>query len=162
MEITLEKDLKKKIIVRRVIEVVLLVCFLTMGIVCMNLREQSKVVEIIGEGIFTYESITYTKNYLITPTIIGIFTSFMLIIAIICDFIYCGIKTTKSNNDEIMLYTGFLSRTLYINGKKTDVLYTGRTYLECVLPDGVRMTASYQFFNSFHLTFSDNRQPIDF
>ena len=73
--IELEKKLNAHIRKRRIVEAVLGVVFLVIGITCNVLREESRVVEEIGEGIFTYQYVTYnnagiyTGNYAVTETV---------------------------------------------------------------------------------------------
>ena len=152
----LKKELRSKTIKRRVIEIVLFVSCMIIVILSLVWREQGKVVETV----WGMQLISYSRTYLVIPAACGVVISIMSLITFVIDVLYCGTKTAETQNDSILIYTGLLCRSLYINEEKADTLL-GKSYLEGKLSDGVRLTASYQFFNSFHLTFSDNRTPID-
>ena len=152
----LKKELRSKTIKRRVIEIVLFVSCMIIVILSLVWREQGKVVETV----WGMQLISYSRTYLVIPAACGFFISIMSLITFVIDVLYCGTKTAETQNDSILIYTGLLCRSLYISEEKADTLL-GKSYLEGKLSDGVRLTASYQFFNSFHLTFSDNRTPID-
>ncbi|NLD26559.1 MAG: hypothetical protein GX661_04280 [Acholeplasmataceae bacterium] len=145
---------------RRIIEATILAFFFTLGLTFTILYQNSKVVKTIGDFIFQYEIVEYNYAYMygIIPGWFGCFitTTFLLI-----DLIFCGIKSTKSNEDMIVIYRNLYSYRLYINGELKDKISWARTYLEAKMSDGSRVVASFQVFNSFHLTFSDNRNPID-
>lgn len=157
----IENKLRQKMIHRRIIEALIGVVFLIIGIVCAVLLEKSKMVETIGVGWLNYEKIYYTKQYLNVPKIIGFGGFVMSCGTIFIDFIKGGIDSVQTNSDRIIIYKGFVAHILYINEKEADRLFVGRSYLKGKLSDGVTVTASYQFFNSYHLTFSDNRSEID-
>ena len=59
----LEKRLSKNILIRRLIIASLCVAFIVIGIVFSSLREASKEVTVHGEGIFSYETVTYNNGY---------------------------------------------------------------------------------------------------
>ena len=62
--IELENGLKSRIRKLRIVETILSIVFLVIAVTFTALRDESKVVEEIGYGIFTYQSVTYNNDYL--------------------------------------------------------------------------------------------------
>lgn len=160
MEEQLLKELNKKTKCRRLIEGVLLAVFALLCIIFTILYVNSMTVEKIGEDIFSYETVSYNYNF--TYGIgIGAVGSIVLFIYLFTDFLLCGVSTGNAGKDTVVVYKGIWRIFLYVNGELLDDTIFGRTYLEGKTKDGVRITASHGFFNSYHVTFSDNRPPID-
>ncbi len=153
--------LKKKTVIRRVAYALCGAVFLVVGIVFSVLYAESREVENLGGFIVSYQTVTYNNNYI--PGIVIGWTLFAAIaVSLACDFLFCGVLEGQSGNISVAVYRGLFGVQLYLNGKLADsiivpVLYT---YLEgCA--GGVRVTASKEWFSSYHVTFSDGRTPVD-
>ncbi len=155
----LYRSLKKKQLIRRIIEAIIALISIVSIIVFRILRENSKIVETIGAPPFAYESVSYTHNYtwatLISVLFFAIAVSFLL-----ADILFSRVYYRKVDEDDMIIYRGLGLFKLFINGIEKDSTF-GKSYLEATLKNGVKITASYQFFCSFHITFSDNRPSID-
>ena len=152
--------IKKERAVRRIIEAVLTVSSLLLIIVFYSLQMSSKVVETIGvPPLFTYESVRYTNNYtwpiIISSVFFAVAVSFLLV-----DLIFSKVYYVEIDSEDVVIYNNLLFYKLLIGGEKKDSTF-GKSYLEAVMKSGIKITASYQFFCSFHITFSDNRPAID-
>ena len=60
--LVLEKELKKRLIIERVIFGAIVVAFLAMGISCHALREASREVTVHQIGSYTYETVSYNND----------------------------------------------------------------------------------------------------
>lgn len=109
----------------------------------------------------TLTSVSY--NYDLLPGLIGgwivLFYCILFLVISFCNF---KIKTVSLNHNDILLYCGFSTVKLYINGEVQDELFGrfNKHYLEGKLKDGTRVTATYSVWG-FHLSFSNNIEPID-
>ena len=156
--IELEKELNAHIRKRRIVEAVLGVVFLVIGITCNVLREESRVVEEIGEGIFTYQYVTYNNDFLwgIMVGIMGFIPSVLFLIA---DILCSKVISFRINRDVLTYYRGFVHTKLYVNGEEKGSIAYGY-YFEAPLSDGTKVTVMRGKWSS-HLVFSNGHTPID-
>lgn len=157
---TLLNKLRKKSQIRRVIEALIFVVLLVVTLIFTYLYQESRTVRLIGDFIFQYEEVEYNSNYAICAALFGI-SAFCAFMTFLVDIIGCRVLVTESKGDQIIITINPFGYKLYINENLNDAFIWGRTFLEGTLSDGVKMVASAQFFQSFHLTFSDNRDSID-
>ena len=156
--IELEKELNAHIRKRRIVEAVLGVVFLVIGITCNVLREESRVVEEIGEGIFTYQYVTYNNDFLwgIMVGIMGFIPSVLFLIA---DILCSKVISFRINRDVLTYYRGFVHTKLYVNGEEKGSIAYGY-YFEAPLSDGTKVTVMRGKWSA-HLVFSNGHSPID-
>lgn len=151
--------IKKERAVRRIIVAIICVTSLLFIVVFYSLKMNSRVVETIGTPPLSYESVRYTNNYtwpiIISSVIFAVAISFL-----IADLIFSRVYHVIIDNEDVVIYNNLLFYKLLVDGEEKDSTF-GKSYLETVMKNGIRITASYQFFCSFHITFSDNRHAID-
>lgn len=147
-------NLKKKMVIRRIIEGVVAVLSLALLLVFWGLREKTGTVQ--GSII---KHVVYSHDYDVALLVFGVLLA-VSVTLLLCDFLGARVYYTKIDEDEIVIGGGVLPFRLYVNGLEEDILlFNG--YMEATLSHGVKMVASPQFFRSFHLTFSNSRPPID-
>ena len=164
----LEKELRKQITKRRIIQALVFLGFLAIGILFWALREASKEVIVHGEefldGIFAWESVKYNENYVV-GMIIGFVGASMAMVFLLTDMIFCRFDSTEANGHQITAYRGMTKNIVYVNGEEKDrVGMVSFTYvLETKLPDGVKIsvTCARGAFLLAHITFSDNNPSVD-
>lgn len=154
----LENELKTRIRNRRIVEAVLGVVFLVIGITCNVLREESRVVETIGEGIFTYRSVTYNNDFL-WGIMIGIMGSIPSVLFLFADILCSKVVTFQIDRDILTFYRGFIHTKLYVNGEERGSIAYGY-YFEAPLSDGTKVTVMRGKWSA-HLVFSNGHPPID-
>lgn len=156
--IELEKGLNAHIRKRRIIEAVLGVVFLVIGIVFTVLLEESKVVEEVGEGIFTYQYVTYYDNY-VMGIVVGIMGFIPSVLFLLVDLLCSKVVTFQINRDMLTFYRGFIHTKLYVNGEEKGGISSGY-YFEATLSDGSKVTVMRGKYTA-HLVFSNGHPPID-
>lgn len=154
----LENELKTRIKNRRIVEAVLGVVFLVIGITCNVLREESRVVETIGDGIFTYQSVTYNNDFL-WGNMIGIMGFIPSVLFLFADILCSTVVTFKVDCDFITFYRGLVHTKLYVNGEEKGRMAYGY-YFEAPLSDGTKVTVM-RGKGSAHCVFSNGHPPID-
>ena len=109
--IELEKELNAHIRKRRIVEAVLGVVFLIIGVTFHVLREESRVVEIIGEGIFTYQYVTYNNDFL-WGIVVGIMGFIPSVLFLFADLLCSKVVTFQINRDILTFYRGFIHEAI--------------------------------------------------
>ena len=156
--IELEKKLNAHIRKRRIVEAVLGVVFLVIGITCNVLREESRVVEEIGEGIFTYQYVTYNNDFL-WGIMVGIMGFIPSVLFLLVDLLCSKVVTFQINRDMLTFYRGLIHTKLYVNGEEKGGISSGY-YFEATLSDGSKVTVMRGKYTA-HLVFSNGHPPID-
>ena len=155
----LEKELKKRVRIQRIVKAVLSVVFFVITMIFYALYENSKVIEDIGLELISYQEITYNNDYLfgIMAGLLGLIPSawFLLI-----DFLITKIVSVKAGRDVITLYRGAFGSTLYINGEQKDSKGYAR-YLEGFLSDGTHVTVMVRGTRKGRFIFSNGHSPIE-
>lgn len=160
----LEKELSRYLRKRRIISGILFVAFLIMGIVFSSIREATKEILVIGEGVFSYEIVTYNDYY-----VIGILIGFLTATAIICilfsDLLFCRFQTVEVNTHYITVYKGMIKCSVYINGEEKDNIgiFSLTNVVDTRLPDRTKISVAFSrsVFMIAHISFSDNNPSID-
>lgn len=132
---TVEK-LKKKRNIRRIIEIGIAAIFLTCGIVFKIIKEEP-------------------SNYIVVA-IISIFAFVMTLIIFGLDLLFTRIYSIDIDGEMIIIYNNLLIWKLIVNGEERDSTFM-KSYMETKLKSGLKLTASSQFFASFHISLSDGR-----
>lgn len=132
---TVEK-LKKKRNIRRIIEAAIAIVFLTCGIVFKIIKEEP-------------------SNYIVVA-IISIFAFVMTLIIFGLDLLFTRIYSIDIDGEMIIIYNNLLIWKLIVNGEERDSTFM-KSYMEAKLKSGINLTASSQFFASFHISLSDGR-----
>ena len=156
--IELEKELNAHIRKRRIVEAVLSVVFLVIGVTFNVLREESRVVETIGEGLFTYQYVTYNNDFL-WGIIVGILGFFPSVLFLFADLLCSKVVTFQINRDILTFYRGFIHTKLYVNGEERGGVVSGY-HFEATLSDGSKVTVMRGKYSA-HLVFSNGHPPID-
>ncbi len=156
--IELEKELKAHIRKRRIIEAIMGVIFLTIGITFNVLLEESKVIEKVGEGIFTYQYVTYNDNYAV-GIVVGVMGFIPSVLFLFADLLCSKVVTFQINRDILTFYRGFIHTKLYVNGEEKGGIASGY-YFEAPLSDGTKVTVMRGKYSA-HLVFSNGHPPID-
>lgn len=157
----LEKNLRKNLIIRRVIMAALIVVFATIAIVFHSLREASREVTVHGSGIFTYETVTYNNDY-VFGVVIGVWGAVMTPVILLLDLAFSRFATAEVNGNYITVYRGMFRCIVYLNGDEADRLFHERV-IELRLPDGVKATVAFYrgALSLAHISFSDNNPSVD-
>ena len=132
---TVEK-LKKKRNIRRIIEIGIAAIFLTCGIVSKIIKEEP-------------------SNYIVVA-IISIFAFVMTLIIFGLDLLFTRIYSIDIDGEMIIIYNNLFIWKLIVNGEERDSTFM-KSYMETKLKSGLKLTASSQFFASFHISLSDGR-----
>ena len=154
------RRLKIRRTLRRSIEGAVAALSLTALIIFHVLKEKGKVVTTIDVTPFlSYDRITYTKDYAVGILISGLIFAFFAIL-LLADFVLTRIYYTQIDGQDVIVYNGLGLIKLLVDGVEKDAMFF-KGYMETKLKSGVTMVVSPQFFMSYHITFSDNRPPID-
>ena len=140
-------------------------------LVLKNKVKKRKIIEviifIISTILFIFSSYFIKKvnvdllHLIIFVLFISIFFSITTFVLFIYDLISQSIKQANSNGDDIIIYRGVFTVKLYVNNELIGTFYTRRSYVEGQIRDGVKITCIQSYFNTYHIVFSDNRNPID-
>ena len=152
--------LKRKRLIRRIVEGAIAFISLIILFSFIDLKENSKVVFTVEVTPFlSYDAIKYTNDY--SVEIMDSAMAFAISISLLLgDFIATRIYYREIDGEDIIIYNGLGLIKLLVNGEEKDAMFF-KGYLEAKLKSGVSMIVSPQFFMSYHITFSDNRPPID-
>ena len=155
----LEKKLKKRVRIQRLVKAVLSVVFFAITMIFYVLYENSKVVEDIGLELISYQEITYNTNYLfgVMVGLLGLIPSAWFLLM---DFLITKIVSVKVGHDVITFYRGAFGSTLYINGEQKDSKRYAR-YLEGILSDGTHVTVMVRGTRKGRFIFSNGHPPIE-
>ena len=155
----MEKKLKKRVRIQRLVKAVLSVIFFVITMIFYMLYESSKVVEDIGLELISYQEITYNTDYLfgVMVGLLGLIPSAWFLLM---DFLITKIVSVKVGHDVITLYRGAFGSTLYINGAQKDSKGYAR-YLEGILSDGTRVTVMVRGTRKGRFIFSNGHPPIE-
>lgn len=160
----LEKRLSKNILIRRLIIALLCFVFFVIGIVFSSLREASKEVIVHGEGIFSYETVTYDNGYAV-GIIIGFLAATILGCILFTDLAFCRFRTTEANGYYVTVHRGMNRCEVYVNGELKDMIgmFSFTSVIDTRLPDGTKLTVSFSrgAFMIAHVSFSDNNPSVD-
>ena len=160
----LEKRLSKNILIRRLIIASLCVAFIAIGIVFSSLREASKEVTVHGEGIFSYETVTYDNGYAV-GIVVGFLTATMLGCILFTDLAFCRFRTTEANGHYITVHRGMNKCEVYVNGELKDMIgiFSFTNVIDTMLPDGTKLAVAFSrgAFMIAHISYSDNNPPVD-
>lgn len=155
----LEKKLKKRVRIQRLVKAVLSVVFFAITMIFYVLYENSKVVEDIGLELISYQEITYNTNYLfgVMVGLLGLIPSAWFLLM---DFLITKIVSVKVGHDVITFYRGAFGSILYINGEQKDSKRYAR-YLEGILSDGTHVTVMVRGTRKGRFIFSNGHPPIE-
>ena len=155
----LEKKLKKRVRIQRLVKAVLSVIFFVITMIFYMLYESSKVVEDIGLELISYQEITYNTDYLfgVMVGLLGLIPSAWFLLM---DFLITKIVSVKVGHDVITFYRGAFGSTLDINGAQKDSKGYAR-YLEGILSDGTRVTVMVRGTRKGRFIFSNGHPPIE-
>lgn len=161
----LEYDLKKRLIIERVIECAIAVLFLALGISCYALREASREVIIHQIGSYTYETVSYNDDYVIGIAL-GIGGGIGLAVVPFLDFILCGFKTVTHKEGYITVFRGMGRASVYVNGEEKGRLGFFGWYIPTIeiwLPNKVKaiVTFSRGWMSMAQISFSDNTPTME-
>ena len=115
--LALEKELKKRLIIERIIECAVVVLFLALGISCYALREANREVITHQIGSYTYETVSYNDNYVIGIAL-GMGGGIGLCAVPFFDFILCGFKTVTHEESYITIFRSFGRASVFVNGEE--------------------------------------------
>lgn len=153
-------SLKKKRTKRRIIETILTVLSLVAVIVFTTLKQSTKhVTKIVVSQYLSYDRFSYSADYDIAIMITGLIFAFCIAI-LISDLLVSRVYYKQIDGQDVIVYNGLGFVRLLVDGKEVDVMFM-KGYAQTKLKSGVTIVVSPQFFMSYHLTFSDNRDPID-
>ena len=155
----LEKKLKKRVRIQRLVKAVLSVVFFAITMIFYVLYENSKVVEDIGLELISYQEITYNTNYLF-GVMIGLLGLIPSAWFLLMDFLITKIVSVKVGHDVITFYRGAFGSILYINGEQKDSKRYAR-YLEGILSDGTHVTVMVRGTRKGRFIFSNGHPPIE-
>ena len=164
----LEKELKKHLTQKHIIQALVFCGFLAIGILFLALREASKEVIVHGgdflNGVFAWETVEYNENYVV-GMIIGFVGASMAMVFLLTDMIFCRFDTAEANGHYITVYRGMAKNVVYVNGEEKDSvgMFSFTYVLETKLPDGVKICVTFArgAFLLAHITFSDNTPSVD-
>lgn len=152
--------LKKRRTTRRIIETAIVVVALAFLIIFCILKENSKVVTSVdAEPLLSYDYVDYKEDYAAAILVSGLFFAVSLSF-LIADLLAAKIYYTEIDGEDIIVYNGLGLARLFVNGEEKDSMFL-KAYLETRLKSGVVLTIVPQFFMSYRITFSDDRQAID-
>lgn len=146
MDNNLILELKNKIKKRKIIEAIIFVISIIIFIISLYFLKKVNV-DILP--------------LLLLIFIISLYFSLTTFILIIYELISKSIKQANSNGDDIIIYRGCFTIKLYVNNELIGTFYTKRSYVEGQIRNGVKITCMQSYFNTYHIVFSDNRNPID-
>ena len=145
MDNNLILELKNKIKKRKIIEVIIFIVSIILSIISLYFLK-------VNVDLFPL---------LLLIFIISLNFSLTTFILIIYELISKSIKQANSNGDDIIIYRGCFTIKLYVNNELIGTFYTKRLYVEGQIRNGVKITCMQSYFNTYHIVFSDNRNPID-
>ena len=162
--VMIQKRLKYKILIQRIVMIVLIIGLTVCAIVNNNLFTNSKevIVHSIEGTSFTWEEVNYNYDY-VSPFIYGVFGAVLTTFFFICHLIYCKFRVVDFGSDVIIAYRGLFFTTLYVNGEKagTKWRYSFNPVISAELSDGDVIRVSFVeyidsiAFVSFSTTTSD-------
>jgi hypothetical protein len=159
-----EKRLSNHAIRRRVITAAFMIIFLIIGIVFWSQREASREVIVHGEGLLSYETVTYNNDYAV-GIVIGFVTAMLIGCFLFTDLLCCRFRTAEANGHYITVYRGMMKCSVYINGEEKDSIGMGSftNVIDTRMPDGTKISVAFSrgAFMIAHISFSDNNPPID-
>ena len=162
--ISLEKTLSHYLLKRRIITAILFAAFLIIGIAFSTIREATKEVVVHGEGVFTFESVTYNE-YCIIGILIGFLAATVIGCILFCDLLFCRFQTAEVNSHYITVYKGMNKCSVYVNGdEKGNVgMFSLSNVVDTKLPDGTKICVAFSrsAFMIAHISFSDSTPSID-
>lgn len=145
MDNNLILELKNKIKKRKIVEVIIFIVSIILSIISLYFLK-------VNVDLFPL---------LLLIFIISLNFSLTTFILIIYELISKSIKQANSNGDDIIIYRGCFTIKLYVNNELIGTFYTKRLYVEGQIRNGVKITCMQSYFNTYHIVFSDNRNPID-
>jgi len=135
-----------------------------MGIVFSSVREATKEVVVHGEGIFSYEIVTYNDYYII-GVLIGFLTATVMGCFLFSDFMFCRFQTTGANTHYITVYRGMNKCSVYVNGEEKGNIgiFSYTNVVDTTLPNGTKISVAFNrsVFFIAHISFSDHTPSID-
>ncbi len=160
----LERELSRRLRTRRIVTGILHIVFLILGVMFTVMREATKEVVVIGEGIFSYDYVTYNDNY-----VIGIVPCLLIATAAGCilftDVIFSRYRTIEVNGHSITVYRGMHRCLVYVDGEETDCIgpFSMTHVVDGRLPEGTKFSVSFSrgALLLAHISFSDDNLPID-
>ena len=163
--LALEKELKKRLIIERIIECAVVVLFLALGISCYALREASREVITHQIGGYTYETVSYNDDY-VFGIALGFCGGISLAAVPFLDFILCGFKTVTHKGGYITVFRSMGRSSVYVNGEEKGRLgFFGWEIptVEVWLPNRVKaiITFSRGWMSMAQIAFSDNTPSIE-
>ena len=140
----LEKELTYQMRKRRIISGILFVAFISVGIVFSLIREASKEVVVHGEGIFSYEFVTYNEYYAI-GILIGFLTATVIGCFLFTDLLFCRFQTAEANTHYITVYRGIKKCSVYVNGVEKDNIgmFSVANVVDTMLPNGTKISVAF-------------------
>ena len=146
MDNNLILELKNKVKKRKIIEVIIFIISIILFIISSYFLKKVNV------------DLLHLIVFVLFISIFFCITTFVLFIY---DLISQSVKQANSNGDDIIIYRGCFTVKLYVNNELIGTFYTKRSYVEGQIRNGVKITCMQSYFNTYHIVFSDNRNPID-
>ncbi len=146
MDNNLILELKNKVKKRKIIEVIIFIISIILFIISSYFLKKVNV------------DLLHLIVFVLFISIFFCITTFVLFIY---DLISQSVKQANSNGDDIIIYRGIFTVKLYVNNELIGTFYTKRSYVEGQIRNGVKITCMQSYFNTYHIVFSDNRNPID-
>ncbi|MBQ7389938.1 MAG: hypothetical protein IJW02_02380 [Clostridia bacterium] len=160
----LEKRLRKHILVRRLITLAVFIALLAIGIVFGSLREATKEVVVHGEGIFSYETVSYNNDYAV-GIVIGILGATMTGCILLSDLILSRFATTEANGHYLTVSKGMIKCEVYVDGELAGTIGVSSftNVVDTRLPDGTKAAVAFSkgALTIAHVSFSDNNPSVD-
>lgn len=161
MQADFERELSKKIRVRRLTACIVCLLFFTLFIASWIMLEATK--ETIVHGgpapIPAWTSQHYNGAYII-PIVLGLIGAMMSGIFLIMDFAMCGHRTVHKDLHCITLYRGMCSNIVYVDGQEKGRIapFSHTNVVEVWLPNRIRATVSFSRSMMYmaHVSFSDD------
>lgn len=144
-----ESVLKKKITKTRLICLFVFLVFLTIGIVC----------DVLFQNSFDESGKNAEYGYywgVALGFVISGFTGLLLLI----DLILWSYKTISGGGSLITIHRGMLGVYLYVDGELADKVHVFRNYLEGKLSDNTSVNVIFSKY-SLRVTFANGQEPID-
>lgn len=163
--LVLEKELKKRLIIERVIFGVIALAFLAMGISCHALREASREVITHQIGSYTYETVSYNNDYVIGIAL-GIGGGIGMMGSLVIHFLMCHYETVKYKEYCITVLRAMGRSSVYVDGEEKGRLgFFGWEIptVEVWLPNKVKaiITFSRGWMSMAQIAFSDSTPSIE-
>ncbi len=161
-----EKQLSKRIRIRRLVLTAVTLVLLTVSIVCFILLKSS------GQLVVTDESLSITIQdegsssvWQVFLLAFGFVCAIFSLSVLLVDFLYSRFKTVYHGPHFITIYRGLLVNSIFVDGVETDRLglLSFTNVIATRLPDKVRITVTFSTSILWlaHVSFSDQSTSLE-